>query len=97
MFYKLTVLTAERAYRSLHTYSTADLSPNSAPTLSFRTPVFTENAMVANEQSRPQFHQEINRVRYGDPTVQNLGLFTLREDRVVMEPDTFKRDPCRSA
>ncbi|KAL8715363.1 MAG: hypothetical protein Q9220_000696 [cf. Caloplaca sp. 1 TL-2023] len=74
-----------------YVYSTSNLSSTSPPQLSFRCPVFTEEANAAKGSIfTPPFLPEIYGAKHGDPAIQTLGNVTLREGRVIAWPNTFQ-------
>ncbi|KAI4253199.1 MAG: hypothetical protein LQ352_003831 [Teloschistes flavicans] len=74
-----------------YVYSTDNLSDKLPPTISFRARVNPDEADLANEaMTQPPYAPEVYGAEDGDPAVQDLGEITLREDRVVVFPNTFQ-------
>ncbi|KAL8953680.1 MAG: hypothetical protein Q9222_000464 [Ikaeria aurantiellina] len=74
-----------------YVYSTSNLSSISPLQLSFRCPIFTEEATAAKGSVfTPPFLPEIYGAKHGDPAIQTLGNVTLREGRVITWPNTFQ-------
>ena len=74
-----------------YVYSVENLSAKFPPTLSFRARVNPGDADLANgAMSRPPYAPEVYGAEDGSPAVQDFGKITLREDRVVVFPNTFQ-------
>ena len=74
-----------------YVYSADNLSEKLPPTLSFRARVNPGDGDLANgAMSQPPYAPEVYGAEDGSPAVQNFGKITLREDRVVVFPNTFQ-------
>ena len=74
-----------------YVYSADNLSEKLPPTLSFRARVNPGDADLANgAMSEPPYAPEVYGAEDGSPAVQDFGKITLREDRVVVFPNTFQ-------
>ena len=72
-------------------YSMHNLSSSEAPTLSFRRRIWPEEATLAEDYFPGTPHaEETYGAKHGDPAIQHIGDVTLRENRVVVFPNTFQ-------